>query len=88
MFAIEALNYSGFDERTNLGNIQIPLLCLVGENNENVPPAVMERMTSRIPGARYVCLPGFGHMPYFEAPPVFVGAIFRFMRKVLWNIVE
>ena len=88
MFDIEALNYSGFNERTNLGNIQIPVLCLVGGNDENVPPAVMERMASKIPGAHYVCLPGSRHMPYLEAPPVFDGAIFRFMRKILWHIAE
>jgi pimeloyl-ACP methyl ester carboxylesterase len=43
----------------------------------------MERMASKIPGARYVCLPGLGHLPNLEAPPAFDAAILQFLREVL-----
>jgi 3-oxoadipate enol-lactonase len=72
-----------FDERANLGRITIPVLCLVGELDRNAPPEMMARMASKILGARYVCLPGLGHMPNLEAPRVFDTAIFEFLREAL-----
>ncbi len=73
----------GFDERANLGAIRIPVLCLVGEHDRNAPPSMMRRMAEKIPGARFVCLPGLGHMPNLEAPRVHDAAIFDFLREVL-----
>ena len=52
-----------FDERANLAHIRVPVLCLAGEHDRNAPAAMMERMAAKIPGARYVCLPGVGHLP-------------------------
>jgi 3-oxoadipate enol-lactonase len=69
----------GFDERANLAHIGIPLLCLAGEHDRLAPAAMMERMAARIPGARYVCLKGVGHLPNVEAPPAFDAAIFDFL---------
>jgi 3-oxoadipate enol-lactonase len=73
----------GFDERANLGKIEVPVLVLAGERDPNAPPAMMERMAGKIPGARYVCLAGVGHLPNLEAPQVFDGAILDFLRQVL-----
>ncbi len=72
-----------FDERANLGHINIPVLCLVGEIDRNAPPTVMQRMAAKIPGARYVCLPSLGHMPNLEAPQAYDGAIIEFLREAL-----
>lgn len=73
----------GFDERANLGQIKVPVLCLVGSLDNNAPPAMMEKMASKIPGARYTLLPGLGHMPNLEAPKAFNAAIFDFLREAL-----
>ena len=72
-----------FDERANLPRIRIPVLCLAGELDRNAPPAMMERMASKIPGARYACLPGVGHLANLEAPQQFDAAIFAFLHEVL-----
>ena len=72
-----------FDERANLGNIQVPVLCLVGELDRNAPAPMMERMAGKIPGAKYVRLPGLGHMPNLEAPQAYDAAILDFLRAVL-----
>ena len=64
-----------FDERANLPNIRVPVLCLAGEHDRNAPPPMMERMATKIPGARYVCLPGVGHLPNLEAPAAFNAAV-------------
>src|SRR5712692_7290630 len=72
-----------FDERGNLGRIEVPVLCLAGQHDRNAPAAMMERMAARIPGARYLCLPGVGHLPNLEAAQVFDGAILDFLRDIL-----
>ena len=73
----------GFDERTNLGNIAVPVLCLAGEKDPNAPAAVVERMAGKIPGSRYVCLPGVGHLPNLEAAGAFDAAVLDFLRHAL-----
>ncbi|MBX9824126.1 MAG: alpha/beta hydrolase [Xanthobacteraceae bacterium] len=73
---------TGFDERANLGSIRVPVLCLAGEHDRNAPPPMMERMAGRVPGARYVCLPGVGHLPNLERPAAFDAAVFEFLRAV------
>jgi len=73
----------GFDERAGLGQIKVPVLCLVGSLDNNAPPPVMEKMASKIPGARYTVLPGLGHMPNLEDPKAFNTAIFDFLREAL-----
>lgn len=68
-----------FDERANLGKIRCPVLCLVGEHDRNAPAPMMERMAAKIPGAKYVCLPGIGHLPNLEASQAFDKAILDFL---------
>ena len=46
----------------------MPVLCLVGADDRNAPPAVMSAMAARIEGAKYRCLPGVGHLAHMEAP--------------------
>jgi 3-oxoadipate enol-lactonase len=58
------------------------VLCLACEKDPNAPPQVMERMAGKIPGARYVCLPGVGHLPNLEAPTAFDAAILDFLHEV------
>ena len=72
----------GFDERANLGAIRVPVLCLAGEHDLNAPPAVVERMAAKIPGAGYICLPGVGHFPNLEVPGAFDAAVFDFFHHV------
>ncbi|TMJ02805.1 MAG: alpha/beta fold hydrolase [Alphaproteobacteria bacterium] len=72
-----------FDERANLPNITVPVLCLATEHDRNAPPPVLEKMAGKIPGAYYLCLSGLGHVPNLEAPAAFDAAIFNFLDHVL-----
>jgi len=72
-----------FDERANLSRIAVPVLCLAGEKDPNAPPRGMERMAGKIPGAKYVCLPGVGHLPNLEAPAAFDAAVLGFLRHAI-----
>jgi 3-oxoadipate enol-lactonase len=72
-----------FDERANLANIRIPVLCLAAEHDRNAPPPMMERMAGKIPDARYVCLPSVGHLPNLEAPDAFDASVLAFLHQAL-----
>ena len=72
-----------FDERANLAHIRVPVLCLACDKDPNAPAAVMERMAGKIAGARYVCLPGLGHLPSLEAPAAFDAAVLDFLRRAI-----
>jgi pimeloyl-ACP methyl ester carboxylesterase len=60
-----------FDRRADLGRIACPTLALAAELDTLAPPRTMARMAERIPGARYECLPGVGHLAHLEAPAAF-----------------
>ena len=72
-----------FDERANLPNIKVPVLCLAAEHDRQAPPPVLEKMASKIPGAYYYCIAGRGHLPNLEAPATFDAAIFNFLDHAL-----
>jgi pimeloyl-ACP methyl ester carboxylesterase len=71
-----------FEERANLGQIRVPVLCLVGEFDRNAPAPMMERMAAKIPGAKFVLLPGLGHLPNLENPAAFDAAVLAFLRDL------
>ena len=69
-----------FNRLADLGAIRVPTLCLAGEGDLNAPPAVVEKMASRIPGAQYECLPGVGHIANIEQPALFNDAVLAFLK--------
>ena len=71
-----------FEERANLGQIRVPTMCLVGEFDTNAPPAMMQRMAAKIPGATFEILPGLGHLPNLESPAAFDAAVLGFLRDL------
>jgi 3-oxoadipate enol-lactonase len=72
----------GFDRRDALGRIAVPTLVLAGERDTNAPAPMMEKMASKIPGARYVCLKGAGHLANLEQPAAFNEIVMKFLTEV------
>ena len=70
-----------FNRLADLGRIAVPTLCLAGELDHNAPPAVVEKMASRIGDAEYVCLPGAGHIANIETPDLFNQTVLSFLKK-------
>jgi pimeloyl-ACP methyl ester carboxylesterase len=70
-----------FNRLDNLANIRVPTLCLAGDQDKNAPPAVMQKMAAKIPGAQYVCLCGVGHLANMEQPAVFDAAVLAFLNQ-------
>jgi 3-oxoadipate enol-lactonase len=52
---------------------------MVGAEDPTSPPAVMQAMADAIPGARYVVIPGAGHVSPLEQPLTSSRAIADFL---------
>jgi 3-oxoadipate enol-lactonase len=78
MAAIPAASYRAalhalvtFEQRAALPTVTVPTLCIAGAHDRTAAPSVMQRMASKIPGARYVEMPDAGHLLNFEQPDAF-----------------
>jgi 3-oxoadipate enol-lactonase len=71
-----------FDLRQNLGGIRVPVLLIAGEKDSNAPPAVMEKMGTFIPGARFECVKGAGHLVNLEQPSAFNDILRSFLNSL------
>jgi pimeloyl-ACP methyl ester carboxylesterase len=69
----------GFEQRAALARLAVPVLLLAGEHDNNAPPKVMARMAEAIPDARYVCLPGAGHLMNLTHPADFNAEVRAFL---------
>lgn len=72
---------TGFDQRGNLANINVPTLLISGAGDTNSPAPMMEKMASKIPGACYVNLAETGHMAPIETPDAFNQTLIDFLRR-------
>ncbi len=75
MGAVSPLTYelavrclSGFDRRSSLSDLDIPVLCLAGQEDTTAPARVMEKMASFIPGAKFEAIAFAGHLLPLEYP--------------------
>jgi 3-oxoadipate enol-lactonase len=71
-----------FDRRENLSKIRVPTLLIAGSDDRVAPPAVLEKMAKRIPGAQYVLLEGCGHLGPMDQPDAFNTVLERFLEHL------
>lgn len=69
--ALQGLDYGG-----QLGDIELPVLYLVGKEDQGAPPEVMRAMQHATPGAQYAEIAHAGHLSAIEQPEA-VGAALR-----------
>src|SRR5204863_2128575 len=69
------------DRTAELGAIACPTLVICGAQDQITPAAEMRRMSEGIGGARYVELPGAGHLAHLEAPQPFAAAVTTFLAE-------
>jgi 3-oxoadipate enol-lactonase len=67
------------DSRETLGQIQVPTLVVVGEEDVLTPPAEAEAMAAAIPGSRIALIPRAGHLSNLENPSAYDDALARFL---------
>jgi pimeloyl-ACP methyl ester carboxylesterase len=70
------------DQTAALATITVPTLVLCGAEDVLTPPAEMEPMAAKIPGAIFSRVPLTGHLVPFEQPAVFVAAVSTFLAQV------
>lgn len=75
--ACEAL--AALDLRSALAEIQIPVLAVVGEQDEATPLAMSREVVASLPNATLTILDGLAHVPQLQAPQRFLDAIIPFL---------
>jgi len=64
-----------------LGEISVPTLVLVGEEDQPDMHRIAERLEREIPGARRATIPGTAHVPSLERPREFDELVLPFLRE-------
>jgi pimeloyl-ACP methyl ester carboxylesterase len=62
-----------------LHHLNVPTLVVCGEFDQATPPPLNKEIAGKVPGARYIELPGCGHCPPLEQPEAFIAAIKDFV---------
>jgi 3-oxoadipate enol-lactonase len=65
-----------------LGEIQVPTLVIVGEEDQPDMHAIVDRLAREIPGARRATIAGTAHVPSMERPKEFDDLVLPFLREV------
>ena len=61
--------------------IDVPTLCLAGDQDGSTPPALVRSMAELIPGAEFAVIEGAGHIPCIEKPEAMVALIRDFLDR-------
>jgi 3-oxoadipate enol-lactonase len=67
------------DLRPQLGQLEAPVLVLVGEHDEATPPPMSHELAAGLPHARLKIIPGCAHVPQLQSPEIFLDAIGDFL---------
>jgi 3-oxoadipate enol-lactonase len=67
------------DLRPQLGQVKIPVLVLVGEQDEATPPPMSHELAAGLPNAHLKIIAGCAHVPQLQSPDVFLEAIGDFL---------
>jgi len=61
--------------------LDLPVLCIAGEEDIVVPPAAVEAFARALPRGEYVAVPAAGHSVYFERADAFNALVLDFLRR-------
>jgi pimeloyl-ACP methyl ester carboxylesterase len=64
-----------------LGDVQVPTLVLVGEDDQQDMQAIAERLAREIPGAQLATIAGTAHVPSMERPREFDELVLPFLQE-------
>ncbi|MEU6722480.1 alpha/beta fold hydrolase [Nonomuraea wenchangensis] len=71
------------DSTATLAGLKVPLLVVVGEEDDLTPPAEAKAMAEAVPGARLEVIPKAGHLSAVEQPEAFNAAVSEFLQTEL-----
>jgi len=72
---------SAADMRDQVGGLDVPTLCICGDEDGATPPELVQELTGMIPGARYQEIARAGHLPCIEQPAILANAISAFISE-------
>ncbi len=67
------------DLRPDVERVRVPVLVLVGSQDEATPPPLSRELASLLPDARLVVLDGCAHVPQLQDPAGFLAAVNAFL---------
>lgn len=70
---------ASLDVREQARGVKVPVLVLVGEQDEATPPVMARELAQLLPDARFELLAGCAHVPQLQAPQQFLGVIRAFI---------
>jgi 3-oxoadipate enol-lactonase len=77
------------DHTEAVGRIEVPTLCLVGDQDGSTPPPLVRSMADLIPGAEFAVIENAGHIPCVEQPAQLVARMREFLaRKRLGGLAD
>jgi 3-oxoadipate enol-lactonase len=65
-----------------VAKLEMPVLCIAGDEDVVMPPGAVRVLASLIPGARYVTVPEAGHSVYWERAETFNRLVGDFLAEV------
>lgn len=71
---------AALDMREGLPALRIPVLAMVGSQDEATPPAMSQEVVDLLPCAELTVLEGLAHVPQLQAPEVFLASVLPFLR--------
>jgi len=79
-----AQQQNGAAASTDIGPVlekKIPVLFIVGEQDQLIPPPIIEAMHKKMPGSQLAKVPGAGHSVYWEKPEDYNRIVMDFLQK-------
>ncbi|TFV41849.1 alpha/beta fold hydrolase [Bradyrhizobium frederickii] len=70
---------ASLDLRAELAGVNVPVLVMVGEQDEATPPLMSHELAAGLPRAELKIIPGCAHVPPLQAPQLFLGALKGFL---------
>jgi 3-oxoadipate enol-lactonase len=67
------------DLRPELSKVKVPVLVMVGEQDEATPPPMSHELAAGLPDAQLKIIPGCAHVPQLQAPATFLELIGDFL---------
>ena len=72
---------AALDLRAHLKTVTVPVLVMVGEQDEATPPAMSQELSEGLPNGSLTVLPGCAHVPQLQMPDAFIAAIREFIDR-------
>jgi 3-oxoadipate enol-lactonase len=79
VFLQACTDLAALDLRAGLAALALPVLVLVGEQDEATPPAMSHEFAENVAGAELQVLAGLAHVPQLQAPERFMAAVLPFL---------